>query len=139
MALPATSGKTLFSRRATLLLLGSCLVGPSEVFGSNLPLTSEIIARSQVSSGDLARLSKALARARRGEPITLGFIGGSITAGAFATSAQNAYAGRVAAWWRDRFPRCDLRMINAGVGGTGSMYGALRAGRDLLSGSPDLV
>jgi len=122
-----------------MLLLGSYLVGSSEAFASNQPLTSEIIARSQLSAGDLARLSKVLARARRGEPITLGFIGGSITAGAFATGAQNAYAGRVAAWWRDRFPRCNLRMINAGVGGTGSMYGALRAGRDLLSGSPDLV
>ena len=30
-------------------------------------------------------------------------------------------------------------MINAGLGGTGSMYGALRAGRDLLAGLPDFV
>ena len=30
-------------------------------------------------------------------------------------------------------------MINAGLGGTGSMYGALRAGRDLLSSLPDFV
>lgn len=30
-------------------------------------------------------------------------------------------------------------MISAGLGGTGSMYGALRAGRDLLSNLPDFV
>jgi hypothetical protein len=30
-------------------------------------------------------------------------------------------------------------MVNAGVGGTGSMYGALRAGKDLLSSTPDFV
>src|SRR5258708_17922060 len=30
-------------------------------------------------------------------------------------------------------------MVNGGVGGTGSMYGALRAGKDLLSSTPDFV
>jgi len=43
-----------------MLLLWSCLVGSSEAFASNQPLTSEIIARSQLSAGDLARLSKVL-------------------------------------------------------------------------------
>ena len=36
-------------------------------------------ARSLVSQGDLARLQQALAKARRGDPVTIGVIGGSIT------------------------------------------------------------
>ncbi|MGD0846545.1 GDSL-type esterase/lipase family protein [Bradyrhizobium sp.] len=139
MVVPATSRKMLLSRRTAAFLLGSCLVGPAEVFASNRPLTDEIVARSQLSTGDLARLSNVFAKARRGEPITLGVIGGSITVGAFATTAQNSYSGRLLAWWRERFPRCDIKLINAGLGGTGSMYGALRAQKDLLSNLPDFV
>jgi len=120
-------------------MLGSCLVGTPKVFASTDPLTSEIIARSQLSTGDLTRLSNVFARARRGEPITIGVIGGSITVGAFATNPLNSYSGRLLAWWREQFPRCDIRLINAGLGGTGSMYGALRAQKDLLSSRPDFV
>jgi lysophospholipase L1-like esterase len=136
---PATSQKISISRRTAALMLGSCLVGTPKVFAAPSPLTNEIIARSQLSTGDLARFSNVFAKARRGEPITLGVIGGSITVGAFATAPQNSYAGRLLAWWREHFPRCDIRLINAGLGGTGSMYGAVRAQNDLLSSIPDFV
>jgi hypothetical protein len=139
LEIPATDQKPLFSRRTAAFLLGSCLAGPARVFASSNALTSALVARSQLSTGDLGRLAGVLAKADRGEPITLGVIGGSITAGAFATTPQNSYAGRLLAWWQNRFPRCNITMINAGVGGTGSMYGALRAGRDLLSSLPDFV
>jgi lysophospholipase L1-like esterase len=130
----------LISRRAAALLLGSCLLAPSRLLAS-VPdrLTSDIVARSQLSTGDLRRLAKVFAKARRGEPIKLGVIGGSITVGAIASNPANSYAGLLLAWWRKRFPNCEIDLINAGVSGTGSMYGALRAGRDLLSGTPDLI
>jgi lysophospholipase L1-like esterase len=102
-------------------------------------LTSDIVARSQLATGDLGRLARVFAKARRGEPIRLGVIGGSITVGAIASSPASSYSGLLLAWWRERFPKCEIDLINAGIGGTGSMYGALRAGRDLLSGTPDLV
>ena len=44
-----------------------------------------IIARSQVSPGDTARLGRVLAKARRGEGVTIGVIGGSITQGTKAS------------------------------------------------------
>jgi lysophospholipase L1-like esterase len=137
--MPVTKQSSLLSRRAATLMLGSCLVGPARAFAAGQPLTDEVVARSQLSSGDLTRLSNVFARAQRGEPITLGVIGGSITVGAFATSAQASYSGRLLGWWRQCFPGSDIRMINAGLGGTGSMYGAIRAGKDLLSSLPDLV
>ena len=132
--------RQLISRRAAALLLGACVFAPSRVLAARSDrLTSDIVARSQLSSGDLGRLARVFAKARRGEPIRLGVIGGSITVGAIASNPGNSYSGLLLAWWRERFPKCEIDLINAGVAGTGSIYGALRAGRDLLSGTPDLV
>jgi lysophospholipase L1-like esterase len=129
-----------YSRRTAGLLFGSFLLGPRAGFAATPDrLTHEMIARSQVSHGDLTRLASVVAKARRGEPVTIGVIGGSITVGAFASKPQNSYAGRLLAWWQEKFPQCEFRLINAGAGGTGSMYGALRAGKDLLFAMPDLV
>src|SRR5258708_32418600 len=119
----AIKPKILISRRTAGLLLGSCLAAPANVFAATSPLTNEIVARSQLSNGDPGRLRNVFANAHRGEPITLGVIGGSITVGAFATTRGNSYGGRLLTLWRGECPRCDIRMGNAGVGGTGSVYG----------------
>jgi len=140
MQVRAIPQRPLISRRAAALLLGSCLLAPSRLLAATPDrLTSDIVARSQLSTGDLSRLAKIFAKARRGEPIRLGVIGGSITAGAIASSPATSYSGLLLTWWRKKFPNCAIDLINAGVGGTGSMYGSLRAGRDLLSSAPDLV
>jgi lysophospholipase L1-like esterase len=140
MSVREVAQRHLISRRAAALLLGSCALAPSRILAARSDrLMSDIGARSQLSTGDLGRLAKVFAKARRGEPVRLGVIGGSITVGAIASNPANSYSGLLLAWWRERFPKCEIDLINAGVGGTGSMYGTLRAGRDLLSGRPDLV
>lgn len=98
-----------------------------------------IIARSLVSAGNTARIQRALAKARRGEPIVIGTIGGSITAGYMASQAQFNYPNRVTQWWRDRFPAASVTLVNAGIGATCSDLGAHRVKSDLLSANPDLV
>jgi lysophospholipase L1-like esterase len=98
-----------------------------------------IIARSLVCEGDTGRLQRALAKARRAEPVTVAVIGGSITAGARASSPEKNYGGVLAQWWRQTFPKAKIELVNAGIGATGSNYGALRAERDLLSRWPDFV
>jgi lysophospholipase L1-like esterase len=98
-----------------------------------------LVARSLVSAGDPARLERAMARAREGGPVTVAVIGGSITAGASATKPENRYGDLVARWWKQSFPAAKIELVNAGIGATGSNYGALRAGRDLLSRRPDFV
>ena len=109
--------------------------------GTNEALLSspELIARSLVSAGHTARLQHALAKARRGEAVTVAVIGGSITAGAKATKLEDRYGNRIAAWWRETFPKAKIEFVNAGIGATGSNYGALRAQRDLLAHHPDCV
>lgn len=92
--------------------------------------------RSILSMGNGSRLERVFAKARRGESITVGAIGGSITQGA---SVSSNYLSRVTQWWRSGFPDTEVKSVNAGIGGTGSNYGSLRVRRDLLSHKPDFV
>lgn len=116
-----------------MLLAGTCN-GPAEAVDIAALSRSALVA-----TGDTARIQRVLARARRGEPMTMAVIGGSITAGAMASAPTNSYGNRVADWWRQAFPKAEIKFVNAGIGATGSDYGAFRARRDLLSHRPDFV
>jgi lysophospholipase L1-like esterase len=95
--------------------------------------------RGLVSAGSATRVQHFLAKARRGEPVTVSVIGGSITAGAKASRGELCYGALVAKWVGAAFPQSKVTFVNAGIGATGSGYGALRAQRDLLGHKPDLV
>jgi lysophospholipase L1-like esterase len=102
--------------------------------------TPAIRDRGLVSPGDSTRLAAVMAKARRGEEICVAAIGGSITAGGLQTKdPKNRYVARVAAWFTQAFPHAKVRFVNAGIGGTNSLYGAMRVQRDVLSKQPDLV
>ncbi len=124
----------------TALLLGATLMTMAQAQPENAQdNASEIVARSVVSQGDTARLQRVLAKARRGETITIGVIGGSITQGAKASKPELRYGDLIAQWWRAKFPNTTVKFVNAGIGATGSNYGALRLSRDLLGAQPDFV
>ncbi len=80
-----------------------------------------------------------LAKARRGDHVTVAVTGGSITQGARASTSEKNYGSVLAGWWRQTFPKATIELVNAGIGATGSNYGALRAQRDLLARRPDFV
>jgi len=102
--------------------------------------TAAIKQRGIVSQGDLSCLEAVMAKARRGEAITVAAIGGSITAGGSQTKQQeNRYIARVADWFTKTFPEAQVHYVNAGIGGTNSIFGAMRVQKDLLSQNPDLV
>ncbi|MBI5830684.1 MAG: SGNH/GDSL hydrolase family protein [Armatimonadetes bacterium] len=103
------------------------------------PLPAELVTRGTVSAGDFARLHRVFQAATRGGEFTFGVIGGSITAGASATSVEARYSGYVLRWLSAHFPQAKWTLVNAGIGATGTNYGCLRAQRDLLSKAPDLV
>ena len=107
--------------------------------GADPMLTDEMVARALVSGGNPARLQRVLAQARRGEAMTVGVIGGSITQGARASRADLNYGSLLAAWWRQAFPGLQVTFRNAGIGATGSNLGAHRVQADLLAHAPDLV
>lgn len=133
------AGWTLNLRFGMALLAGLLCPAPMAFGETPVPSDAVLSARALVSGGEDVRLRRLLDKAQRGEPVTVGVIGGSITQGASATKEEWRYGNRVAAWWRERFSKADARLVNAGIGATGSDYGALRAQRDLLSHQPDLV
>jgi len=102
-------------------------------------LSPEALQRSLVKLGDTTRLQRAMAKAQRGENVIIAFIGGSITEGAKATVKERRYVELVGDWWRKAFPKAQIEVLNAGIGATGSSFGALRVQRDVLSKNPDVL
>lgn len=92
-----------------------------------------------VSRGNWAKIQACMDRAAAGEPITVGFLGGSITQGSLASTPETCYAYRVYSWWRKKFPQSPITYVNAGIGGTTSQFGVARVREDLLAYEPDFV
>lgn len=114
------------------LALAICGANSSELSGP-------ILQRSLVDMGNTARLQQVMAKARRDEPVTVGVIGGSITAGALASSPEKCWGALTADWWRKTFPKNTVIFVNAGIGATCSDLGAHRVRQHLLDKHPDVV
>ena len=112
-----------------------------KVWAADEPALTDVMrGRAMVSQGDPARLAAVLAKARRGEPICVAAIGGSITAGGLQTKdPARRYVKQVAKWFETTFPGLKVSFVNAGIGATDSAYGALRVKQDVLDRHPDLV
>lgn len=110
------------------------------------PEYSEMIKKSLMNKGNNVRIKKAIDKARRGEDVTLAFIGGSITQGAGAIPInKECYARKIFEGFckmTGRGTSENVHYVKAGVGGTPSELGMLRYERDVLGEGtvkPDLV
>lgn len=92
-----------------------------------------------VNEGNKALLAKVFKKAQAGNDITIVGFGGSITEGAKASSTDNRYGERVAAWFRAQFPNITVTYVNSGIGSTPSLVGVHRMKEDVLDHNPDLV
>jgi len=119
-------------------LLAASLLTTSTAMAEDA-LDAKVVARGLASMGNTARLQCVLAKARRGEKVTVAVIGGSITAGACASRVELRWGNQVARWWRETFPNASVTFVNAGIGATGSDIGAHRAQHHLLRHKPDFV
>lgn len=104
----------------------------------------KMIAKSVMSKGNLLRLRSVIDKAKRGEDVTLSFIGGSITQGAGAIPIhEKCYARIYADAFEKEFANGGaVNLIKAGVGGTPSELGMIRFERDVLRDGkekPDLI
>ncbi len=99
----------------------------------NLPLRSSLKAL-----GNTFRIKKVIERAKKGESITLGFFGGSITAGSGAGEGKN-YVRCVTDYFKEKFPDAEIKCVNAGIGATGSRLGVFRIEGDVLTAKPDIL
>ena len=103
-------------------------------------------ALSYTKDADLHRLASVMKKAERGEDLTIGLIGGSITQGVASEGRLDKkvedpryYANIFFDWWKSYYPDISIKNINAGIAGTDSYLGLHRAYEDLLHEKPDLV
>lgn len=72
-------------------------------------------------------------KVKNGNPVTIGYLGGSIT------RADNQYRLQSAKFIQNMFPEMKVTGINAGVSGTGTDLGACRLYDQVLKYNPDLI
>ncbi len=103
-----------------------------------------MIEKSLMQIGNESRLKRVIEKAKSGENVTLGFIGGSITQGAGSVPINEKCYARV--FYEDFNKRYmnggECIFVKAGVGGTPSELGMIRFERDVLrdgSARPDLI
>lgn len=96
--------------------------------------TPEMMTHLVTVAGDTRPLRKKLKAAEAGAPLSVGFIGGSITLG----DGPDRYSSVLTRRLRERL-RGEVKEINAGIGGTGSDFASYRARQDLLRADPDVV
>lgn len=98
-----------------------------------------MIANSLLASGNNYRLKQVIEKARAGEDVTIGFIGGSITEG-YNAGTSEIYAKLVYDFFSETYGTGDnVHYVNAGLSGTPSSLGLLRSDRDLFAYKPDLI
>ena len=89
--------------------------------------------------GNTERIAKVLKKAENGQPVTLGYLGGSITQGSLSSTPDTCYAAMTTKWWREQYPNTEFTYVNGGIGGTTSQFGVSRVDSDILAYEPDFV
>ncbi len=124
------------------LLLLFLLLLPCLAQAEDSVFTQSMLNNSLTAVGNTERVQAAIAKARQGEPVTIAYLGGSITEGALAQpQATRCYAYLSAqAFARTYMPDPSrLNYVNAGISGTPSVLGITRLQQDVLRHSPDIV
>lgn len=110
------------------------------------PYYLAMLEKAVMQTGNNFRLKKAMEKARKGEEVTVAFIGGSITQGAGAVPIHTeCYAYKTFEGFCKLVGRTteeNVHYVKAGVGGTPSEYGMIRYERDVLAQGtiePDIV
>ena len=104
-----------------------------------LSMEETMIANSLLAAGNNYRLKQVIEKARAGEDVTIGFIGGSITQG-YNAGTTEIYAKLVYDYICENYGTGDnVHYVNAGLSGTPSSLGLLRSDRDLFAYKPDLI
>ena len=135
----AAASEATTSREIVTLPPDENAVDPNLPVNLEEGVTEKMYSRAILNEGDQTRLAAAMKKAKNGEEITVGVIGGSITQGSLASIPANCYASKFNDWWVNKFPEAKINFVNAGIGGTNSYLGVHRVDEQLLSYDPDVV
>ena len=128
--------------RNLLLTLLSVLILTAAAAWAEDVYTSDMLDRALLSTGNTERLHRVIEKARSGAPVSIVYLGGSITEGEGShPKATKCYAYLSAQKFAERFmvERSQLKYFNMGIGGTPSVLGLARCEQDVLSHQPDIV
>ena len=99
----------------------------------------------------IQRLQEKAKKIHDVSPITIAFLGDSVTQGCFECylttdggletvyDYKNAYSTRLKEILNMLYPNVQINIINSGISGDSATRGALRVERDILAYNPDLV
>ncbi|MBQ9965060.1 MAG: SGNH/GDSL hydrolase family protein, partial [Clostridia bacterium] len=83
---------------------------------------------------------------KKANKLNIAYLGGSVTVGTSGDTSctfDDSWRAQTPNWFKSQYPSATITETNAGIGGTGSMYGAYRVIQDLKLQSatekPDLV
>jgi len=77
-------------------------------------------------------IGNVLAKLEAGQPVTVAYLGGSIT-------SMYGWRSLSKDWMAKTWPKAKITAVDAAIGGTGSGLGVFRLGHDALSKNPDLL
>ena len=123
---------------------GSAAVESLSQESEKIPETDEewdeaMCKKALVSYGNTSLINDKIQKAKNGEEITVGYLGGSITYG-YTVQPDECYASLSYNSFAEKFGTGDnVKYCNAGLSGTPSKLGILRMQRDLLYSDPDIV
>ena len=101
------------------------------------PQMQQFYQNAILQMGNTTRLREKIAKAQRGENVRLAYIGGSITEGG---RTDTCYVSRSAKYFADTFGTGNnVKFTNAGMSGTSSVVGLMRADHDILAEKPDVI
>ncbi len=97
------------------------------------------IKAAELATADSKPVAKTLAKLRAGQPVTVVCWGDSVTDASDVQPPEARYVNLFGERLRERFPKSEIKVINAGIGGT-STQGRLAAyPQEVLSYQPDLI
>ena len=111
-------------------------VGTVQVTVQPVVNKATFLKNSLVGTGNNYRMKKAIEKAMNGEPVTIAYIGASITEGYNAFPATTSYCYVAYQYFKDTFGKGDgsnVKFVNAGMAGTPSTLGMIRYDRDVVA------
>ncbi len=137
---------TLFVLSAFTFLFSQTLFETCAKLRRQTTISSAISSSGPSSTSQAPRrnIGAVFDKLRAGKSVTIAYLGGSITAGAGATNPEkSSYRALTTEWFRKNYPKAEITELNAAINSSGasgsSLYGALRARRDVIAFKPDLV
>ena len=82
--------------------------------------------------GDTSRISAKLRAAENGSPLTIAYLGGSITEG-------KNYSRPFSEYIKNTFAKGSFKEVNAGLSGTSSVVGLVRSEKQIVEQKPDII